>query len=816
MALRVVLENLPRADRQDRLRTYDGEVQVVADGSGSASPPVVYTHPVVLAPNDRKVVWIYSRFPVSQTRARVVFRTDREEIAFAETDLRPLAPAESLVGVLRTAGEQLTVPSLSRDAQTHVISVDADQMPPSWQGLSPCDMIIIPRVTERLLTDQREAALDRYVVLGGNILALTGRWTSSYQGTEIAKLLPAELSAPTAYRLGPDDTLQPTDAAGTETTGSDALLLAGVRLRPDARVVVETSGIPLLLSRRHGNGEILLWTGDWNNLLFSKANLPRLISGYLATRTSLTVVQNQINDRFLYFDYMGLLGGGAASALPSPRLIFYILLGYFLLLGPLNFVVLWRLKRLEWAWVTMPLVVVLFGGGLLIAGQVLRGGQVIHRSFEFVSTVSGEERGRSDLLSLHFSASQGKTSLPKPADGTAQAPHVVWDRGDESVRLSRLIPSSGMSVGSGSTLGTEFTVSSEDGQTWLRDMPLRQWDSVFIRTEQAIELGGSVEVRLKAEDRTLKVEILNGTDRALQNPMIIIGNRAWPVGDSVEAGGRIEVEKVFNEPQELVGQSAGFNPMRRVRSGSPTSRDAASEALRSCLVEPNYVNTGPFVSEAILVARLSRAYQKSSPPTVPTEESQQSFLLVQAQLNLTGPVVSQQWFGPRLLSEGLVNYGAVQGGLEQVALRSGQPIIVAMRGFPGKDSDSPAPTLAHLRVPMIVPQQSENTAPSVEVLDMATGRWTLLHAEVANRPIPITARRPDISGFIPSNNQQDCLVSIPTNFAHPVTGGTILRLESNRQALIAGPFLRLSDPRQSPDTKSDTVQSPTMNSDSDF
>src|SRR5205085_5045297 len=61
--------------------------------------------------------------------------------------------------------------------------------------------------------------------------------------------------------------------------------------------------------------------------------------------------------------------------LPSVGVLFCFLVGYILVIGPLNYLLLRRLRRLEWAWLTVPLTVLIFAGGLYVVGFGLRGGQ---------------------------------------------------------------------------------------------------------------------------------------------------------------------------------------------------------------------------------------------------------------------------------------------------------------------------------------------------------------------------------------------------------------------------------------------------------
>src|SRR4029078_3512544 len=81
----------------------------------------------------------------------------------------------------------------------------------------------------------------------------------------------------------------------------------------------------------------------------------------------------------------GTAGGGddsqivqAAAQLPNLALppvggLIAILVVYILLIGPINYLILKRIDRREWAWVTMPVLIVAFAVGAYGFGSLLRG-----------------------------------------------------------------------------------------------------------------------------------------------------------------------------------------------------------------------------------------------------------------------------------------------------------------------------------------------------------------------------------------------------------------------------------------------------------
>src|SRR4029450_10710591 len=72
----------------------------------------------------------------------------------------------------------------------------------------------------------------------------------------------------------------------------------------------------------------------------------------------------------------------AASQLPSLALppvggMIGLLALYIVLIGPVNYLVLKRLDKREWAWVTMPILILAFAAGAYGFGSLVRGGRVL-------------------------------------------------------------------------------------------------------------------------------------------------------------------------------------------------------------------------------------------------------------------------------------------------------------------------------------------------------------------------------------------------------------------------------------------------------
>ena len=77
-----------------------------------------------------------------------------------------------------------------------------------------------------------------------------------------------------------------------------------------------------------------------------------------------------------------------ALEVPPAELLLAVIVGYILLIGPVSYLVLRRLDRRELAWITAPLLVVVFSACSYGIGTSLKGSQIIVNQISVVRSVS--------------------------------------------------------------------------------------------------------------------------------------------------------------------------------------------------------------------------------------------------------------------------------------------------------------------------------------------------------------------------------------------------------------------------------------------
>ena len=117
----------------------------------------------------------------------------------------------------------------------------------------------------------------------------------------------------------------------------------------------------------------------------------------------------------------------AASQLPTLALppiggLIALLGAYILLIGPINYLVLRRLDQREWAWVTMPVLIVVFAVGAYGFGSLLRGSDVIVNEVAIVRGAPGATEGTAQSYLGVFSPSRGTYQVRVPGGALLSSP----------------------------------------------------------------------------------------------------------------------------------------------------------------------------------------------------------------------------------------------------------------------------------------------------------------------------------------------------------------------------------------------------------
>jgi hypothetical protein len=125
--------------------------------------------------------------------------------------------------------------------------------------------------------------------------------------------------------------------------------------------------------------------------------------------------------------------------LPPVEQLLVLLAAYIALIGPINYVVLRRLDRREWAWVTIPALVVVFAAGSYGLGATLKGSDVIVNQIAVVRAAPDTGVGIGQVYVGIYSPSRRNFDVSIPGGALLSNPTSLATQGQAEQPLDVLL-----------------------------------------------------------------------------------------------------------------------------------------------------------------------------------------------------------------------------------------------------------------------------------------------------------------------------------------------------------------------------------------
>lgn len=706
--------------------TVTGELRV-AGGSDSKTR---FGTPVELATGSRKTYLLYAQPPSFGGKMKVQLLNGDTVVAEAQVATAIHDQSQLVVGVVsenpaKIVSELKLLPAQNGAAAAIVTLTPAD-LPERIQAWSALDRIVWQDVDASSLTPAQAACLRGWLAAGGRLVIVGGTAGADSLSGFPDDLLPYRPDV--VLDIDPS-VLRPLLGGLPEKTAA----LTAYAGDPGAGRTLATSGDRVIAGElKIGSGSVTLlgfdptasWIAEgdtWDTPLWR-----RLLPVRVAGATSLS------DDSQIVSAVMNL----PSLALPPIGGIMVLLLGYIVLVGPVNYLVLRRLDRREWAWVTVPAMIVVFTVGSFGIGGLLRGSDVIVHEVGIVRGAPGTTEATIQSYLGIFSPSR--------------ATYQVRIAGDALLSP----PMNGDVFGNGTS--TALNVLQGDPSR-VRDLDVGFGSIRTIRAD-ASAVGPDVIADLRLADGRLTGTVTNRSAATLEAAAVVVGSSAVRLGD-IAAGATANVD--------LAVSNNAFNGMamsERIFGPQNWDGSAVSEAEQRTLVRRSVIDQISYdpmtgfpnaipSDSATLIAW-------SSAPVVPLEIEGQKVrrmanILTQVALPFT--VSGTTVFANDLLRSSVLEVAANFFSKDPWALNLGPGAArVSYRPIPFEGTFTPSRVVISLSfggestIPggkpkalaektrcepgtegCVVPQDG---LPDIEVLDVRTGAWVQFAHMAQNTP----------------------------------------------------------------------------------
>ena len=490
------------------------EVGVVSNGVGNS----IYAEAVDLPNGARKQVQLLAFAEGFVSEVAVQYTSGANGLGGDIARVDCLQQGDRLFGLL--AGNPSAYSFLNdldnNNNQTFLAQLNASEFPVSPEGLEALDGLVIANFDTGQLNVAQINAIQQWVTSGGQLVIMGGTgWQKTVEGlgqlmpftpngtNQITSFTALERFAPSEDRIEGGSII----TTGSPKTGTTALVSQG--------------GQYLVTVDQYGYGEVYFLTFDaaaingWDSGLINLfSNLFTSVGTQPGWRNGFQNWNNADSAAGVFID----LG------LPSFFLICSLLCMYVVVLGPINLIVLQRLGKREWAWGSVPVLVVFFSLLTMVLGSQIRGGQARLNRVAVVQVQPDAEVARVDGLVGIFSPSRSEYEVALNS-GLAAHPIPSFSGGGdwrvEGTGNEAVLPNLRVEAGGIERFAVQGYVARPE---FAHSLTLRV-------NNQQIELRGSIH---------------NRSNITLENAVLFYPNNYFEIGD-FEAGRQEQVSITISQ-----------------------------------------------------------------------------------------------------------------------------------------------------------------------------------------------------------------------------------------------------------------------------
>lgn len=501
---------------------------IVRPETSASSVRDTYSVPISLPTGAQKSVFLYITAESFATEIRIEMITNDGVVAAAEpARIRSVQSRDQIhVVVTQSASGALDLSSVHDGGYNgYQSNWRVENIPDREAGLEAVNTIVFSDVDSGTLSAGQKQAITDWVAQGGHLLVTGGvDWQSTANG--LMDLLPIKPdNSRTLDNLTP---LAKWLHFGGDQLAQQTVVATGT-LQADARVLASADTTPLLVRRSLGAGTVDYLTpapsalplrgwGGLGEMWLALASSVNPKPGWSYGVADWDQVSNAVN----------ILPG--VNLLPDILPLIGFLALYIALIGPLNYIVLNRINRREYAWVTIPIFIVLFSALAWTFGFNLRGSEVTLSRMSIVQSWADTERANVQQIVGLLSPRRTQYSLSNSGDS-----------------FLRTVP---RATGANTLLGGNIISSTSIEQADIFkavDFPV---DASFIAgfegdtTIAKPNISGDVTLITDGENgqQTMRGSVRNDSDQTLNGAAVLVRGQAFRIEKPIAPGDVVPFE----------------------------------------------------------------------------------------------------------------------------------------------------------------------------------------------------------------------------------------------------------------------------------
>ncbi len=469
-------------------------------------------------------------------------------------------PGDLFVGLLSDLNANFdplrSVSLLNQTSSPTTSSLDASTMPANSTALDNFDVIVLADFTSSSLSRAQLAALLNWVNRGGILIEVGGQDWQRTLASLPPEMVPVRVNGTGELPAGTH--LFPTFGPAIHTTGQAPLndtltepVIAGTATQRQQKGISNYESLlsvgtaPLIVRAKHGQG-VICYLG------FDPAR-PPLLNWQNTGALWRAVLLQALGDKLLISSSAPTLYGGPGQLLNrtgivsmikpqafwGPWIIAILLISYLVVLGPVRFYIVKRLKRPRWGWPIVLNSIVIFS--LLAYGLAFyqRGASLSDNSISIMQLDQGGSIAHVTTYMGLYVPNEGDVTLHFPGESFVQPVADQFLDGQSTILTANDLSA---------------TIVSAPAGTDMKLPNLGQWSFHPLAVEQDRQLPGRLSAQLSLHNNHLVGTVTNMLSTSLSDVYVLLAHKFVRIGD-LAAGETRQVDLAINATKVRQGAS---------------------------------------------------------------------------------------------------------------------------------------------------------------------------------------------------------------------------------------------------------------------
>lgn len=503
----------------------------------SFNKQIAYSRDFELPQNSKKKFFMYAKIPDLFSNANLTIRDENKNIV-SKSNLvfNHINFFKSLILII-TDESSFSLPELFEKNIYQTVTVSPEDIPDLKFGLDSVDMIILPAAPEKFLNEDQKESLINWIIDGGVVICFGGTKYQTYQNSFLKQYLPVIPEDITSLELEQNNKNNILNNNIFTTAKENNLQKFPINIVKNngGQNLYSIENYSIISLKNVGLGKIYFCAFEPQPTLNQNISFLEIWNGIFPFR------KTGNNELFFWDKILQRFQYGLTSIVKPPSALFIslLLIIYLIFVGPGNYFLLKKIKKLELSWFTIPFIVFVFTLAFYFYGSARKGKDFFIWEFTKMKISSDNSIACCDSVYKVFSPRNSVISLNNLHKHSVLSDFYNWDNTLQKFTDTEMMYNFNYPFISPERKKIISVFSTKQDPSFqyvnkkieLKNMPISQWSDMSIQSDYFKNIDGTISGYADFVNNNINIDIYNKTGITISNSFAACGKYIVYIGE---------------------------------------------------------------------------------------------------------------------------------------------------------------------------------------------------------------------------------------------------------------------------------------------